>query len=110
MNDKTKKIIIPGAVILGVAFVGGIVFTWCTLPDSSQFPSDPGVLGRSTALPLLFMFQFFPITIPVLLISGALIFTSVKKQKLWWLSTIAFLLFGSYWFALAFIGGSVPLD
>jgi mannose/fructose/N-acetylgalactosamine-specific phosphotransferase system component IID len=110
MKDKTKKLIIPGAAILGLALVGGIVFTWCTLPDSSQFPSDPGVLGRSIGLPLGFMFQFYPITIPVLLISGALIFASLKKEKLWWLSTIAFVLFGLYWFALAFIGGSVPLD
>ena len=95
---------------MGAAFIGGIIFTWCTLPDSSQFPSDPGVLGRSVGLPLVFMFQFFPITIPVLLFSGALIFASVKKQKLWWLSTIAFLLLALYWFFLAFIGGSVPLD
>jgi hypothetical protein len=110
MKDNTKTIIISGAVILGLAFFGGIVFAWCTLPDSSQFPSDPDVLVRSISLPLIFMFQFFPITIPVLLIAGALIFASLRKEKLWWLSTIAFVLFGLYWFALAFIGGSVPLD
>ena len=110
MKDKTKKLIIPGAAILGLAFFGSIVFTWCTLPDSSQFPSDPDVLVRSISLPVIFMFQFFPITIPVLMLSGALVFASLKKEKLWWLSIIAFVLFGLYWFALAFIGGSMPLD
>ena len=102
MTLYTKRIIKIGASILGSAFITGIIMCWYKLRGVSLTHED-GILIRGTILPVVLMFYLFFITIPIIAISGILVFIAVKKQKLWWLSIIGFILFALYWLVMAFI-------
>ena len=110
MNSHRKRITIAGAWILGVAFVGGIAFTWLRLRSVHVHPDEPGFLPRSTILPLFFMFHVLKVTIPVLVVSGALIVATAIKQKLWWLSIVGFLAIGIYWLFWVLLLSRAPFD
>lgn len=110
MEPFRRRIIVTGVWILSIAFVGGIVIMWLILRDVALHPQEPGFLSRSTTIPMFFMFQLFPITIPILGISGALIFAASRKQKFWYLSIVGFLALGVYWLLWVLIAGRMPLD
>jgi len=110
MNRCPKRIIIVGSWVCCVALITGVACTWYTLRNVNLHSDEPGVLSRSTVLPLCFMFQLFPVTIAVLGVSGALIFAAVRKQKLWWLSIVGFITIGLYWLFWVFVASRMPLD
>ena len=105
-----KRIIIVGSCICCLAIIAGIACTCFTLRNVNLHPNEPGVLSRSTVLPLCFMFQFLPITIAVLVISAALVFTAFRKQKLWWLSIVGFNIIAVYWLFWVLLASRMPMD
>jgi hypothetical protein len=53
-------------------------------------------VGRAT-YPLILIFMFFPITIPVILVLLVPVYIGFKKEKLWPLSMLGFLGMGVLW-------------
>ena len=56
------------------------------------------------------MFHVLKVTIPVLVVSGALIVAAAIKQKLWWLSIVGFLAIGIYWLFWVLLLSRAPFD
>ena len=110
MERHRRRIVTAGSLILAVAFLAGVAFTWFTLRDASLHPDETGFLGRSTVVPLLFIVAVFPVTIPVLGIAGVLVFIGMRKQKFWWLAIVGILGVTVYWLFWVLIAGRVPLD
>ena len=68
------------------------------------------IVVGSMVSPIMLMSAFYQFTIPVFTVSGLLLYISVRKQKLWWLSIIGFLFIGAYWLSLAVLLALMPLD
>ena len=110
MDRYRKRILIAGSWVCCVALIAGITCTWYALRNEDFHPDEPGILCRSTVVPFWFMFRHLPVTIAVLGVSGALIFAAVRKQKLWWLSIVGFIIIGVYWLYWVLLASKMPMD
>jgi hypothetical protein len=107
-----RSILACGFSILALAVVAGIFISFNEWDRGSPFEfSNWGVynpLGRATYGTLAFALILFPITVPVLAVSSVLIYFGNKRQRLWPLSLLGFLIIGLCW--VWYVVGVVNFD
>lgn len=93
--------LICGLFIFAVAVFIGIYLSFEQWDRGDPFEvSNWGAfnpLGRATYGTLAFALVIFPITVPVLAVSGVLIYFGMKRPRLWPLSLLGFLIIGVCW-------------
>lgn len=96
-----RLILISGFLILALAVLAGIYLPFKQWDRGSPYEfSNWGAynpLGRGTYGTLAFALLLFPVTLPVLAVSSLLIYFGIKRQRLWPLSLLGFLIIGVCW-------------
>lgn len=96
-----RLILICGFVILALSVLTGIYVSFKEWDRGDPFEvskwGEYNPLGRATYGTLAFALLLFPITLPVLAVSGVLIYFGIKRQRLWPLSLLGFLIIGVVW-------------
>jgi hypothetical protein len=96
-----RSILVCGFSLLALALLTGIYISFNEWDRGSPFEDlnwgEYNPLGRATFGTLLFSLIVFPITVPILALATVLIYFGIKKQRLWPLSLLGFLIIGVCW-------------
>jgi len=102
MKVHHKRILFLGSIVLGAAFIGGVTVALAISPSN--------LLVRGAFLPGLLIGAFFPVTLPILVVSGALVLVGLKWKRAWGLSLAGILLVALCWLTAAWFASIMPLD
>jgi hypothetical protein len=93
--------LLAGFGILVLSFLVGIVISFIQWDRGSAFAASSwgefNPLGRATYAPLLFAFVVFPVTFPILLVVGLLVYFGLRKPTRWPFALVGFLATGVFW-------------
>jgi hypothetical protein len=107
-----RKVLFAGFTILAVSFLIGIVLSFIEWDRGSPFEMANwnyfNPVGRASWGPLAFAIVLFPITLPIVGVLSVLIHLSLKKQKLWPVSLLGFVVLGALW--LLWVTGLWQID
>ena len=107
-----SKVLLAGFMILALSFLVGVVLSFIEWDRGSPFDVENwnyfNPVGRATWGPLAFAVVLFPITLPIVGVLSVLIHLSLKKQKLWPLSLLGFVVLGALW--LLWVTGLWQMD
>lgn len=96
-----RLILVCGFLILALAVLTGIYISFDHWDRGDPFEvsiwAGYSPIGRATLGTLAFALILFPITVPVLAVSSVLIYFGIKRQRLWPLSLLGFLIIGVVW-------------
>lgn len=96
-----RLILVCGFLIFALAVFIGIYISFNQWDRGDPFEvsiwAGYSPIGRATIGTLAFALILFPITVPVLAVSGVLIYFGIKRQRLWPLSLLGFLIIGVCW-------------
>lgn len=96
-----RLIFVCGFLILALSILTGIYISFNQWDRGDPFEvsirAGYSPIGRATLGTLAFALLLFPITVPVLAVSSVLIYFGIKRQRLWPLSLLGFLIIGVCW-------------
>lgn len=102
MQSHKRRILLSGFAILVLSLLAGIAVSFYQWDRGSPFDTSTwgehgfNPLGRAI-YPLVLLFMFFPITVPVILVLLVPVYIGFKREKLWPVSLIGFLAMGVLW-------------
>ena len=90
-----------GLLILALSVLAGIYISFNQWDRGDPFDvsnwGQYNPLGRATYGTVAFALVLFPVTLPALAVSSVLIYFGIKRQRLWPLSLLGFLIIGVCW-------------
>lgn len=102
MQSHTRRILLSGFAILAMSLLAGVVMSFYQWHRGSPFDTSTwgesgfNPIGRAI-YPLIFLFMFFPISFPFIMVLLVPVYIGVKWKKLWPVSLIGFLAMGVLW-------------
>jgi len=91
-----------GFAVLTLSLLAGLAMSFYQWDRGSPFDTSTwhghfNPISRATYGPLAFTFMLFPISIPALFVLALPIYFGLKKQRLWPLALVGYLVLGVLW-------------
>lgn len=101
MQSHKRRILLSGFAILAMSLLAGILVSFYQWDRGSPFDTSTwgdgfNPVGRAI-YPLALIFMFFPFSFPFILILLVPVYIGFKRERLWPVSLIGFLVMGVLW-------------